>query len=92
MSLKLPATGYNIILAFFEFYCLLTGQMVFSSTFLARILGVLLAIAGLSYLTNNFADFLAPGIAAHFFPYILGPTPVSPIQISTIFAAVVRLQ
>ncbi|HEX9131781.1 MAG TPA: DUF4386 family protein [Ktedonobacteraceae bacterium] len=39
----------------------------------ARIAGVLLAIAGLCYLTNSFANFLSPEFAAHLSPYILIP-------------------
>lgn len=35
---------------------------------LPRIIGVMLGIEGLCYLANRFANFLAPGIAVHFFP------------------------
>jgi hypothetical protein len=38
--------------------------------------GVLLAIGGLCYLTNSFATFVAPGFAAHLFPYIQVPSLV----------------
>jgi hypothetical protein len=56
-------TGYNIALVFFGLHCLLIGYLTFKSAFLPRILGVLLAIAGLSYLINSFASFLAPAFA-----------------------------
>jgi hypothetical protein len=36
-------------------------------------LGVLMAIAGLCYLTNCFASLLSPEFAAHLSPYILIP-------------------
>jgi hypothetical protein len=35
-----------------------------------RILGVLLAISGVYYQINNFAEFLSPAIAARVEPYV----------------------
>jgi Domain of unknown function (DUF4386) len=72
-SLKLSAEGLNICMVFFGFYCFLIAYLIFRSTFLPRIIGVLLAIAGLCYLTNSFATFIAPAFAAHLYPYILIP-------------------
>jgi hypothetical protein len=55
-------------LVFFGFYCLLIGYLIFRSTFLPRILGVLMAIAGVGWLT-----FLSPTLANHLSPYIFAP-------------------
>jgi hypothetical protein len=73
MSLKLSAEGLNICMVFFGFYCILIGYLIIRSTFLPRIIGLLLVIAGLCYLTNSFAIFIAPAFAAHLYPYILIP-------------------
>lgn len=70
-SLQLYEFGFTTALVFFGFYCLSLGYLVFKSTFLPRIIGVLLAIAGLAYLTGNFANFLSPAFAARLFPYYL---------------------
>jgi hypothetical protein len=51
-------------LVFFGAYCLLIGYLIFRSTFLPRILGVLMALAGLSWLT-----FLSPALAGDLSPY-----------------------
>jgi len=70
MSLKLYDQGYTISMVLCGFYDLLIGYLIFRSTFLPRILGVLLAIAGFYYQINNFAEFLSPAIAARVEPYV----------------------
>ncbi len=60
--------GYGIALVFFGFHCLLVGYLIFRSIFLPRILGVLMAFAGLGWLT-----FLWPPLAAYLNSYILLP-------------------
>ena len=42
----------NIALVFHGLYCLVTGYLVLRSTFLPRILGMLMALGGLAWLTN----------------------------------------
>jgi len=65
--LRLRAAAYhNIGLVFFGLYCLLVGILILRSTFLPRILGVLMVLAGLSYVL-----FLSPPLARSLQPYIL---------------------
>ena len=66
LFLELYGEGVNICFVFFGFYCLLIGYLIFRSTFLPRILGLLMAFAGLGWLT-----FLSPPLANHLSPYIL---------------------
>jgi len=47
-------------------YCLLVGILILKSRFLPRILGVLMALAGLSYVL-----FLSPPLVRSLQPYIL---------------------
>jgi hypothetical protein len=72
-SLRLHSVGYNISLVFFGFSCLLIGCLIFRSIFLPRIIGVLMTIAGLAYLTNSFVHLLAPAFGAYVFRYVLVP-------------------
>ena len=66
MFLKLYSQAYGVAIVFFAFYGLLTGYLAFKSTFLPRILGGLMMLAGASWLT-----FLSPPFAAKYFSYIL---------------------
>ena len=66
LFLKLNAYAFNIDLVFFGLWCVLTGYLIFRSAFLPRILGVLLSISGLGFLT-----YIYPPLAYRlFFPYI----------------------
>jgi Domain of unknown function (DUF4386) len=51
MLLNLNSQAFSIGIVFFGFYCLLIGYLIFRSTFLPRVIGVLMALAGLGYLT-----------------------------------------
>jgi hypothetical protein len=66
LFLKLYNLGYGISLVFFGFFMLVTGYLVFRSTFLPRILGVMFSIGGLAALT-----FLAPTYGASHLSWVL---------------------
>ena len=66
-SLNLATIPINP-LGFFGFYCLLIGYLIIKSTFLPRVLGVLMAIGGLSWLT-----FFSPLLTSQLNPYNLAP-------------------
>jgi hypothetical protein len=55
-------------LVFFGCYCLLIGYLILRSTFLPRILGVLMAIGGLGWLT-----FISPALSDYLAPYNMVP-------------------
>jgi hypothetical protein len=67
ISLKLHDYGFGIDLVFFGFACLVYGYLLFRSGYFPRSLGVLMAIAGLSYLANSFTLILAPAYAGTIF-------------------------
>ncbi len=75
--LRLNAYAFDIYLVFFGLWCVLIGFLIFRSTFLPRVLGVLLAIAGLGWMT-----YLSPPLAVHlFFPYIAGASALGEIPL-----------
>lgn len=60
LPLRLHDYGFGIGLIFFGCVCLVQGYLIFKSGFLPKTIGVLMAIAGLSYLTNSITLILAP--------------------------------
>jgi len=76
--LKLNGQAFNIYLIFFGLYCVLIGYLIFRSTFLPRLLGVLLAIDGLGWML-----FLSPPLASSLFPAIATASAVAelPLQL-----------
>lgn len=73
LSIKLYASVYAISLGLFSGSCLLTGYLVFRSTFLPKTIGVLLALAGICYLLNTFVVLMPKGFAEYLFPWIFLP-------------------
>ena len=77
LFLKLNQYAFNIDLVFYGIWCVLTGYLIFKSTFLPRILGVLLAIGGLGYMT-----YLYPPLAyCLFVPYIAAAAALGEIPL-----------
>ena len=70
-ALKLQAQVFPIGMVFFGIQCISIGYLVARSTFLPRILGVLLAIGGTSYVIVSFANFLAPSFGPRLVPFLM---------------------
>jgi Domain of unknown function (DUF4386) len=75
--LRLSGQANDLGLVFFGLHILLVGYLILRSTFLPRILGALLTVGGLCYMTSSFADFLSFPFRTHLFPYILLPAFVA---------------
>jgi hypothetical protein len=65
LFLRVNDQGAAMALAFFGFYAILTGWLMFRSTFLPRFLGIWSMLAGLAWLT-----FLSPTLGYRLFLYI----------------------
>jgi hypothetical protein len=74
--LRLNDYAFQIYLVFFGVWCLLIGYLIFRSTFLPRILGVLLAISGLGWVT-----YLYPPLAHRVYPIIAAASALGEIPL-----------
>ncbi len=72
-SLRLHSLGFIIADVFFGIHCVLIGWLIASSTFLPRLIGLMLVIAGASYVIDSLAYFNAPEVRQQFFPLLLLP-------------------
>jgi hypothetical protein len=68
LFLQLNVQAWNCFIAFFGFYCVMIGYLIFRSAFMPRIIGILMMFAGLGYLS-----FLLPMLADSLAPYNLAP-------------------
>jgi hypothetical protein len=80
LSIQLFEHGFGICLLFFGFDCFTMAYLIIRSTFMPRIIGVLLAIEGAGYLINSFALFLAPGLQPRILPYFM-PTAIAEVAL-----------
>jgi hypothetical protein len=77
MFVRLNDYAFNTYLVFFGLWCVLIGFLIFRSTFMPKILGVLLAISGLGWMM-----YLVPPIAVRLFiPYIAGASALGEIPL-----------
>ena len=74
--LRVQDYAFQIYLVFFGAWCFLIGGLIFKSTFLPRILGVLLAISGLGWMT-----YLYPPLAHHVYPFIVAASALGEIPL-----------
>ncbi len=65
--------GFDIPMVFHGMHLFVVGYLLFKSTFFPRVLGGLLAVAGLFYPLGIIANFLIPGFYPYLFPIFLVP-------------------
>ena len=69
-ALKLQTHVFFIGMVFFGIQCISIGYLVARSSFLPRILGVLLGLGGTCYVIASFANFLLP-LGARLMPFVV---------------------
>lgn len=69
-SLSMFDHGFSLALVFFGFHLLLLGILLFESSYFPRIIGVLVAFAGIAYLADNLSHFLFPAFNAKVAPLL----------------------
>ena len=80
LALRSHDVGFAICLLLFGPFFLVTGYLIFKSTYFPRAIGVLYQIAGVAYLTNGFVRILAPAFASQIFAIIVLPAFVGEVS------------
>ncbi len=73
LAFSAHGVAFNVALIFFGLACLVDGYLIFRSGYFPRAIGVLMQLAGVSYLVSCFAALFAPAIADMLSPAILLP-------------------
>ena len=82
LAIKSHNYGYTLALFFFGFTFLFHGHLIARSGFLPRVIGRMIQVGGLCYLTNSLMFFLAPAFSGILFPWILLPCFVAELSLA----------
>ncbi len=82
LAMRLHGDGYAISLVFFSFTCFSLGYLILKSSFLPKVIGGLLVVAGVCYFLNSFTHFLNPKFAATLFPAIFVPIFIAELSLT----------
>ncbi|MEP6885522.1 MAG: DUF4386 domain-containing protein [Gammaproteobacteria bacterium] len=82
LSLRLYQFAFSLNLGLFSVDCFATGYLIYKSTFLPRMLGVLLCIGGVGYLYNSVAYFMPPAAVPDLFPYSYLPSLIAEVSLA----------
>lgn len=63
--------GFGLGLIFFGFACVGYGMLIYRSGYFPRIIGILVVVAGICYLTNSFALIVFPSLSDFVFPILV---------------------
>ena len=77
MFLKVRAQANDIGLVFFGLHCLGVGYLILRSTFLPRLIGALMVVAGFGWLT-----FLSPPLASSLAPFNMMPGGIGELSLT----------
>lgn len=82
LSVRSHTAGFGIALIFFGVECVILGYLIYRSGYMPRSIGVLMEIAGVCYVINNFALLLSPPLSSRLFPAILIPSLIAELSLA----------
>ena len=68
LYVDLHAHGYDLGLLLFGIHCIVLGYLIYRSSFLPRVLGILAVAGGVTYLVGSYIRFLLPHYVGTFMP------------------------
>jgi hypothetical protein len=81
LAIKSHSYGFSVSLLFLGCTFLIHGYLIFKSGYLPSVLGILIQVAGVGYLTNSFALILYPAVANQVFLAIIIPVFVGELSL-----------
>jgi hypothetical protein len=81
LAIKSHSYGFSVSLLFLGCTFLIHGYLIYKSGYLPRVLGILIQVAGVGYLTNGFALILYPAVANQVFLAIIIPVFVGELSL-----------
>jgi hypothetical protein len=82
LAIRSHGYGYSVALLFTGCTFLVHGYLIFKSGYLPRVLGIMIQIAGLGYISNGFAIILYPAMANMVFLAIILPVFIGETSLS----------
>ncbi len=82
MFLGLPTEAASLSTACFGLHCFLVGYLIIRSSFLPRIVGALMVLAGLGWLTLSWVRVLTPWLGGSLSPYLMGAGILGEVSLS----------
>jgi hypothetical protein len=79
---RLHLLGFDVALAFFGVHVALLGYLVFRSSYLPRVLGLLLLLGGVAYMANSVISLVMPGALSDVALILLAPAGLGEIAIA----------
>lgn len=80
LAVKSHDIAFNMALIFFGCTCLVNGYLIFKSGYFPRFIGILMQLAGVSYLVACFSTLFAPAIANLIMPTVLVPALIGELS------------
>lgn len=80
LSMEAHSVGYAIGLVFFAVHCLILSFLLYRSDLFPKIFGILMVLAGISYLVDSMAKFLLPGYDTTDYVFIMIPALIAEVS------------
>lgn len=80
--IRLHGQAYDVSLVFFGVHCVLVGWLIARATYLPRLLGGLMVLAGVCWIANTIIRFTEPQLGSLRFPWLVLPAGLIEITLA----------
>lgn len=80
--LRMRDPGFYLSHILYGLHCLLVGTLILRSTFINGVIGVLMTVAGLGWITMGLSNLVVPGFGRTLMPFIMMPGVVGELSLT----------